>query len=91
MSERMGTPCKPTDSIKCVRCGNICAVQDLQKSLGHRFPKAEKTGASWQSMYYCCPCDLEHPLVYDPGDEQLVVVPLSKAELIPTERIRVHA
>ncbi len=79
MSEE--TPCTREDSIKCLKCGRVSKVSELIAKNGHRIPKTEEHGF-WQSVFFYCQCDLEHPKVWDAGDGDLFIVYLSKTELI---------
>ena len=78
----MHTSCKSDDRIKCANCGKVHVVGELVKVNGRLLPKSDGPGRFWQTVFYFCPCDMEHPLVYDPGDGFLAVVYNSRAELV---------
>ncbi len=70
----MSVKCKKTDRIKCKNCGNELLVSELNAVEGHKFPIPYKTGSSWQSMYYYCPCNNKVVMVYDSGEGELILV-----------------
>jgi len=75
-------PCKITDSIKCLDCGRIIPIVELNVQKGKSFPRSDKPGEFWQVRYYFCPCDDEHPKIEDPCDGNLVVCAYSHTELL---------
>lgn len=77
----MNLRCTINDNITCTRCNRTLRVSRLVAVNGATIPKIGNPKECWQQVFYYCQCDLEKPLVYDPGDGDLVVVYLSHAQL----------
>ncbi len=81
-AEHLFLVCQGGDHIKCKKCQKISLANQLCLELGPKFPKSHETGRYWQVVYYYCPCDPVHPLLYNCGDGILQVVECSSAELV---------
>lgn len=82
----MEIPCTLEDSVQCLTCMRTLQIKKLKPIKGHKFPKSDKSGSFWQTVYYHCRCDKKHqwrnPLVYDPGDGNLILSSSARALLL---------
>jgi len=74
--------CTTHDKIRCTRCGQIIEISRLRPENGHKFVKPEKAGTYWQSRYLYCLCGDPEAKVYDPGDGEMIISDLARAELV---------
>ena len=63
----------PTDSVQCSFCKKVRLFTELIPVKGKSFAKSDGNGV-WQSVFYHCPCDLDHPLAYDEGRGEVQLV-----------------
>ena len=71
----IGTPISGDAKVQCTRCNRQSVVNKLTVRNGSSFPKGDGEVGVWMSRFFYCVCDDLHPLVYDPGDEVLMLVP----------------
>ena len=83
----IGNPIALSQIIQCLKCHRIMMVSELRTQNGKSVPKQDGSG-NWQERFFYCPCDSEHPLVWDPGDEKIETVPLSKMKIVTNPSIR---
>lgn len=76
-------PCAADDFVRCFKCGKISKVTDLHPQNDKCYPKSVETGC-WQTVYFYCPCDSEHPMAWTSGDGDYVIFGGPRAELVGT-------
>ncbi len=84
-----GPPCSLNDSIECCGCKTVLKIWEHTVVHGEWIPKDSEPGQFWIPKFYYCPCDLEYPHAYDPGDGKLVHIENAASELIKEFKWRV--
>lgn len=62
-----------TNSIRCRTCKKVYRVDELKTIPGHKIPKMDGSGESWQQVLYHCP-KCQRVLVCDVGKGKLVLI-----------------
>lgn len=70
-----------TNRIYCRACKKVYRVNELKEIPGHKIPKVDGSGESWQQILYHCP-RCQKVLVCDVGNSNLVLM-LIAAKIAP--------